>query len=129
LSHTVLNICLFPPLFFFSGLYYTDVLALLFVVEAYNWDLKRDAQELSSKGKRNKPMEVLGFLAFALSALVCRQTNIFWVSVFFGGLQAVRTIRRSSKPCMSSKWSNIVKQGGQNEIYDPLVSSASLEGK
>jgi alpha-1,2-glucosyltransferase len=33
LSHTVLNICLFPPLFFFSGLYYTDILALLVVIE------------------------------------------------------------------------------------------------
>src|SRR5882762_1714680 len=30
MSHTVLNICLFPPLFFFSALYYTDILALVF---------------------------------------------------------------------------------------------------
>ncbi|KAJ5363085.1 hypothetical protein N7541_003929 [Penicillium brevicompactum] len=127
LSHTVLNICLFPPLFFFSGLYYTDVLALLFTVEAYNWDLKRDSQ-VSTNGKRNKLLENLGFLAFALSALICRQTNIFWVAVFLGGLQAVRTIRRSSKNCMSSKWTNIVKQSGQNELYDPPVSGASFEG-
>ncbi|CAG7968117.1 unnamed protein product [Penicillium olsonii] len=126
LSHTVLNICLFPPLFFFSGLYYTDVLALLFVVEAYNWDLKRDSQT-APNAKRNRLLENLGFLGFALSALVCRQTNIFWVAVFLGGLQAVRSIKRSSKSCMSSKWLNIVKQGGQNEVYDPPVSGASLE--
>jgi alpha-1,2-glucosyltransferase len=133
----VLNICLFPPLFFFSGLYYTDVLALLVVVEAYNWDLKRDTERHqkgdSGKGKKKEPgngiLDTLGFLAFALAALVFRQTNIFWVSVFLGGLQVVRKIRRSATPCMSSKASTIVKQGLQNEVYDPLVSEASLEGK
>lgn len=136
-SHTVLNICLFPPLFFFSGLYYTDVLALLVVVEAYNWDLKRDAEtdQQTDSGKdtikapRNKVLDTLGFLAFALAALVFRQTNIFWVSVFLGGLQVVRKIRGSATPCMSSKVATIVKQGFQNEVYDPLVSEASLEGK
>lgn len=136
-SHTVLNICLFPPLFFFSGLYYTDVLALLVVVEAYNWDLKRDSErdQQSDSGKdtkkasRNEILETLGFLAFALAALVFRQTNIFWVSVFLGGLQVVRKIRKSATPCMSSKVTTIVKQGLQNEVYDPLVSEASLEGK
>ncbi|KAF9252482.1 CAZyme family GT59 [Penicillium roqueforti] len=134
-SHTVLNICLFPPLFFFSGLYYTDVLALVVVVEAYNWDLKRDFernQESESgndatKATRSGIQETLGFLAFALAALVFRQTNIFWVSVFLGGLQVVRKIRKSTTPCMSSDVSTIVKQGLQNEVYDPLVSEASFE--
>ncbi|KAJ6136818.1 CAZyme family GT59 [Penicillium chrysogenum] len=114
-SHTVLNICLFLPLFFFSGLYYTDVLALLVVVEAYNWDLKRDTEghqqgdfgKDKKEGLSNGILETLGFLAFALAALVFRQTNIFWVSVFLV--------------------STIVKQGLQNEVYDPLVSEASLE--
>lgn len=136
-SHTVLNICLFPPLFFFSGLYYTDVLALLVVVEAYNWDLRRDAErgQRSGPGKDTKKapgseiLETLGFLAFALASLVFRQTNIFWVSVFLGGLQVVRKIRKSATPCMSSKVSTIMKQSLQNEVYDPLVSEASLEGK
>lgn len=127
LSHTVLNICLFPPLFFFSGLYYTDVVSLLFVIEAYNWDLKRDKKRASPNAKGNL-QETLGFLAFALSALACRQTNIFWVSVFLAGLQVIRTIRSSSKRCTSSKWSDIVGQVGQNEVYDPPVSGASLEG-
>lgn len=123
LSHTVLNICLFPPLFFFSGLYYTDILALLAVVEAYNWDLKRGS------GSRGRSLLFsLGFLAFGLAALVCRQTNIFWVSVFLGGLQVVRQVRKSSKPCKSSEVSAIVQRGFGNEIYDPLVSEASLAG-
>ncbi|KAJ5565741.1 Glycosyltransferase ALG10 [Penicillium sp. DV-2018c] len=127
LSHTVLNICLFPPLFFFSGLYYTDILALLVVVEAYNWDLKRDTDRDPGVAPRNSIWETLGFLAFALGALVCRQTNIFWVSVFLGGLQVVRKIRKSATPCQSTKVLTIVKQSLQNEVYDPFVSDASLE--
>ena len=122
LSHAALNICLFPPLFFFSGLYYTDILALLAVVEAYNWDLKR-----VSGGPYNF-LPTLGFVVFGLAALVCRQTNIFWVSIFLGGLQVTRKIRQSSKVCRSSDISAIVKGGLQNEIYDPLVSEASLQG-
>ncbi|OKO96420.1 Dol-P-Glc:Glc(2)Man(9)GlcNAc(2)-PP-Dol alpha-1,2-glucosyltransferase [Penicillium subrubescens] len=122
LSHTVLNICLFPPLFFFSGLYYTDILALLAVVEAYNWDLKR------ASGDGYIFFSTLGFLVFGLAALVCRQTNIFWVSVFLGGLQIVRKIQKSAKVCESSDFTAIVKGGLQNEIYDPLVSEASLQG-
>ncbi|KAL1885685.1 glucosyltransferase [Paecilomyces lecythidis] len=117
LSHTVLNICLFPPLFFFSGLYYTDILALLVVIEAYNWDLKRDSEGGISG---------LIFLLVGLVSLVFRQTNIFWASLFFGGLQAVRTLRRVCKPCKSSKISGIVKGSSQNELYDPLVGDATI---
>ncbi|KAJ5484012.1 Dol-P-Glc:Glc(2)Man(9)GlcNAc(2)-PP-Dol alpha-1-2-glucosyltransferase [Penicillium diatomitis] len=121
LSHTVLNICLFPPLFFFSGLYYTDILALLAVIEAYNWDLKRS----STKG--SSVFATLGFLLFGLAALVCRQTNIFWVSVFLGGLQGVRRIKQVSKACGASSLPAIVQGGLRNEIYDPPVSEASLQ--
>lgn len=122
LSHTVLNICLFPPLFFFSALYYTDILALLVVVEAYNWDLKRNS------AGNNPVLSTLAFLVFGLAALVCRQTNIFWVSAFLAGLQVARTIRKSSKPIGSSDFSGIVKGAFKNEIYDPPVSSASFLG-
>lgn len=122
LSHTVLNICLFPPLFFFSGLYYTDILALLVVVEAYNWDLKR----VSSKGIA--AVETLMFLLVGLAALAFRQTNIFWVSVFMGGLQVVRSLRGSTKMCESSSFAGIAKGGLQNQLYDPPVSEASFAG-
>ncbi|KAJ5599308.1 Dol-P-Glc:Glc(2)Man(9)GlcNAc(2)-PP-Dol alpha-1-2-glucosyltransferase [Penicillium hetheringtonii] len=93
----------------------------LVVVEAYNWDLKR------VNGGKYGPIYALGFLFFGLVALVCRQTNIFWVSVFLGGLQVVRTVRQSSKPCKSSDISSVVKGGFQNQVYDPLVAEASLE--
>ncbi|KAG7110821.1 hypothetical protein HYQ45_017480 [Verticillium longisporum] len=52
---TGVNIALFPVLFFFSGLYYTDVVSTLVVLAA--------------------------------------QTNIFWVVVYMGGLEAVHAIR------------------------------------
>jgi len=123
LSHTVLNICLFPPLFFFSGLYYTDILALVVVVEAYNWQLKRATVCGSAS------LQSLMFLIFGLVALVFRQTNIFWISVFFGGLQVLRTLRLSTNRCDASGLSEIAKKGFQNELFDPLVSDASIAGE
>ncbi|KAL5047256.1 hypothetical protein BDW71DRAFT_196994 [Aspergillus fruticulosus] len=119
LSHTVLNICLFPPLFFFSGLYYTDVLALLVVVEAYNWDLSRGRPHAAA-------LETAVFLVLGVVALVFRQTNIFWVSVFFGGLQVVRRLRWTTKSCESSNVADIMAAGSKNELYDPIVLDASL---
>lgn len=123
LSHTVLNICLFPPLCFFSGLYYTDVLSLLAVVEAYNWHLKR-----SSKNEYAL-LKMLGFIVFGLAALVCRQTNIFWVAVFLGGLQVVGQFPYTSKYSGSSDFLTVIKRGFQGEVYDPYVPEAYLEGK
>ncbi|PYH83405.1 alpha-1,2 glucosyltransferase alg10 [Aspergillus uvarum CBS 121591] len=121
LSHTVLNICLFPPIFFFSGLYYTDILALLVVVEAYNWDLKRSADGAWA------PLKTAAFILLGLAALAFRQTNIFWGAIFLGGLQVIRQLRLKSKPCRSSGLADIARQGWQNELYDPLVSEASIE--
>lgn len=117
----MLNICLFPPLFFFSGLYYTDVLALLLVIEAYNWDLRRTRS-------RTAPLETIAFLAFGIVALAFRQTNIFWVSVFFGGLQVVRKLRRVTNTCESTDVAGIVRAGSKNELYDPIVLDASFSG-
>ncbi|KAI9368255.1 tyrosyl-DNA phosphodiesterase-domain-containing protein [Aspergillus egyptiacus] len=120
LSHTVLNICLFPPLFFFSGLYYTDVLALLVVVEAYNWDLWRTSPPRSSL------LETVVFLGLGIAALAFRQTNIFWVAVFFGGLQTVRRLRRITKTCESANVADILRAGSKNELYDPFVLDATI---
>lgn len=126
LSHTVLNVCLFPPLFFFSGLYYTDGLALLAVIEAYNWDVKRSGRGSSSR--TTTVLETAAFVCFGLAALVCRQTNIFWVAVFLGGLRAVRLVRESSRLCVGSRFVDVVRGSLQNELYDPPVAEASLPG-
>ena len=122
LSHTVLNICLFPPLFFFSGLYYTDILALLLVIESYNWDIKRT-------GTASSPLQTLVLLLCGLAALVSRQTNIFWVSVFLGGLRVCRTLRQSSTDCESSDIKDIATRSLNKELYDPHIAGASAAGK
>lgn len=118
LIHNTVNICLFPPLFFFSGLYYTDVLSALSVLFAYQCYFE----------------EGNGFIAvFAgLLSLFFRQTNIFWVSLFLGGLAFCRAIPRgrpgvhfASEPGLHD-----VMQGSwkYSSAYDPLVSEASFEG-
>jgi len=70
---------LFPPLFFFAGLFYTDVLSTCLVLRMYKLFLEK-------KG------EVWLYLA-GIFALTMRQTNIFWVAAFMGGLEAVRTLK------------------------------------
>jgi alpha-1,2-glucosyltransferase len=134
LSHTVLNICLFPPLFFFSGLYYTDLLAVLVVIEAYIWDTKRsDAsgpkKTVSGALRGHVSIQTLTFLAIGCIALVFRQTNIFWVSVFMGGLEVVRTIRQNTKSCERTGPLDIITNSFKGELYDPLVAEANLFGK
>ncbi|EED20613.1 glucosyltransferase (Die2), putative [Talaromyces stipitatus ATCC 10500] len=131
LSHTVLNICLFPPLFFFSGLYYTDILALIVVIQAYIWDTERSDSNGQKKTavdaiRGHVSLKTLAFVGIGCIALVFRQTNIFWVSVFMGGLQAVRTIRQNTKPCAVTGAVNIVRKSFQAQLYDPLVSEASF---
>jgi alpha-1,2-glucosyltransferase len=84
-AHEALNVCLFPPLFFFSALYYTDVLSTLTVVIAY-LAFQRGASGTSVGG---------GLVAYGLGvvALVMRQTNVFWVGVFLAGMEWVRACR------------------------------------
>jgi hypothetical protein len=78
---------------------------------------------------RGSALETLVFVGFGVAALAFRQTNIFWVSVFFGGLQVVRRLRRATKTCSSAALADIVQAGSKNELYDPLVLDASLAGE
>lgn len=77
LIHTTINVYLFPPLFFFYGLYYTDVLSALSVLYVYRCYLLKQHIRVVFAG---------------LLSLLFRQTNIFWVSIFFGCLALCRTI-------------------------------------
>ena len=77
LIHTTINVYLFPPLFFFYGLYYTDVLSAISVLYAYRCYLTKQQKR---------------FIAAGLLSLTFRQTNIFWVSVFLGGLELCRAM-------------------------------------
>lgn len=129
LAHEAFNVCLFPPLFFFSGLYYTDVLSTLVVVVAY-LAFQRGAGGESVGG---------GLVTYGLGlvGLVMRQTNIFWVGVFLAGMEWVRVCRD-----MAAKGANRGGEGNNGswiervlgpytsgELHDPPLEEASPLGK
>ncbi|CAK7265441.1 glucosyltransferase [Sporothrix epigloea] len=88
--HTGFNVALFPILFFFSALYYTDVYSTLAVLAAYRLHLFRASVPAL------EPMPVWSDLLTVLvgfAALVMRQTNIFWIVVYLGGLEIVQAAK------------------------------------
>ncbi|KAI8629343.1 glycosyltransferase family 59 protein [Xylariaceae sp. FL1651] len=84
---TGINIALFPVLFFFSGLYYTDPMSTLVVLLAYVIHLTR----VGSKGP--SLLNDVSSLGISILALGMRQTNIFWVVVYMGGLEIIHSIK------------------------------------
>ncbi|KAG6031186.1 hypothetical protein E4U41_007660 [Claviceps citrina] len=85
--HTALNISLFPLLFFFSGLYYTDVLSTAVVLGAFLNHLKRVGRD------RSPWLSDAATALLGIAALFMRQTNVFWVVVWMGGLEAIHAIK------------------------------------
>ena len=123
ISHTALNLALFPPLFFLSALYYTDVMSVVTVLHAYDCFLQQDTGRV---------------VMYSLMALSLRQTNIFWTAVWLGGLATVRVLEindRGKKEREKSfkrrqTWSEVCDSSWSRGImYDPLVSEASFGGK
>jgi alpha-1,2-glucosyltransferase len=71
----------------------------------------------------------LSLLIGGLLALLFRQTNIFWVALFMGGLQIVRTLHYSTVDCQSPNVFGIARATwALRQLYDPPVSEASFEG-
>jgi alpha-1,2-glucosyltransferase len=99
----------FPLVFFFSGLYYTDLLSTFTVVVTYIFWLAASQAE----GIWRRLYQALHLL-MGLLALASRQTNIFWVSVFLGGLQVVDTLKSLN---------------GAKSIHDPAIAEAYFEGQ
>ncbi|TVY88273.1 Dol-P-Glc:Glc(2)Man(9)GlcNAc(2)-PP-Dol alpha-1,2-glucosyltransferase, partial [Lachnellula willkommii] len=127
--HTALNIALFPPLFFFSGLFYTDVLSTAVVLKMYRLFLQG--------GGKGKERESVGLYLTGMVALTMRQTNIFWVAVFMGGLEAVRTIEENKSPASNKEpvpktWQEHVvstlKKWSRGEIHDIYLRDAGVHG-
>ncbi|RFU78483.1 alpha-1,2 glucosyltransferase alg10 [Trichoderma arundinaceum] len=85
--HTAFNIALFPLLFFFSGLYYTDVVSTAVVLAAFLNHLRRVGSDYSSF------LSDIVTIFLGLGSLTMRQTNVFWVVVFMGGLEAVHAVK------------------------------------
>ncbi|CAI6338577.1 unnamed protein product [Periconia digitata] len=119
-AHSALNISLFPPLFFFSALYYTDVMSTLTVLLHY----------LAFLNRKNASSQFLGSIGLILVgslALLFRQTNIFWVAIFpaviavidaFGGEQ------QAGSPEKKDLRSICARSWEYGRIYDCPVDSA-----
>ncbi|KAF2846343.1 glycosyltransferase family 59 protein [Plenodomus tracheiphilus IPT5] len=86
-AHSALNIALFPPLFFFSALYYTDILSTVLVLGTYGYSLRDSSTTRSIAGRVS--IAVIGFMA-----LWFRQTNIFWVAIFPAGLDVIDALNK-----------------------------------
>ncbi|KAL8829963.1 MAG: hypothetical protein Q9170_005950 [Blastenia crenularia] len=114
LNHAILNICLFPPLFFFYGLYYTDVWSVLAVLTTIQFRQRRWWRLMVAAG---------------IASFFFRQTNIFWVAIYLGGSEIVSRLDRGSgsgsvKPSVRTL---VVTSWQHSYVYDPLVSQASFE--
>ncbi|KAK4174958.1 family 59 putative glycosyltransferase [Triangularia setosa] len=106
--HTAINTALMPVVFFFSGLYYTDPLSTLVVLLSYCHHLQRIGPE------RPGLLSDVWTIVLGVSALFMRQTNVFWVVVYMGGLEAVHILRS-------------VKSGAQEfltTLHDPPLSNS-----
>lgn len=116
-SHAALNICLFPLMFFFSGLYYTDVLSAISFLVTYYFHLRDQQTWLAVAG---------------LTSLVFRQTNVFWSGVFLGGLELFRVIPRGRLDIHFPKrplFLDVLRGSWSHScIYDPPVADAFFGG-
>ena len=123
--HTAVNISLFPPLFFFTGLYYTDVLSVQIVLLHY----------LFSKERCHGAGFAIPILLVGLVALLFRQTNLFWVAVFHGALTTLQSLKDKSDrdsekgESRSISLTAVVQRSFRDQtLYDLHVQDAQFEG-
>lgn len=130
-TQTALNVALFPVLFFFSALYYTDVMSTLAVLAAYSNHHLRVSRPRSSVASDVWTL-VLGVLA-----LTMRQTNVFWVVVYMGGLEAVHAVKSVASKLPKHQITDSVKtavwrfkvNSSLGDIHDPPFSKVWPDGK
>jgi hypothetical protein len=124
-AHTALNITLFPPLFFFAALFYTDIMSTLVVLLSYGVLLQKKTIIGTFVGN-------ITAIAIGIAALMFRQTNIFWVAIFPAGLAVVDALKRSAHPSrrVGERTLGNVVQSCWNDgtIHDCSVQDALLDG-
>ena len=99
------NLGLFPVLFFFSGLYYTDPSSTLIVLLAYANHLTRIGTESPSF------LNDVYTLILGIVSLAFRQTNIFWVVIYMGGLEVVHAVKTlDPEPVETPKFQTVSEQ-------------------
>jgi alpha-1,2-glucosyltransferase len=123
-AHSALNISLFPPLFFFSALYYTDVMSTLAVLLSYHVYLTQ----------RNMPKDLMHgirIVVVGVFAMLFRQTNVFWVAVFPAGLTVVDILatKQENTVCTESSARNKFQSAwSRGQVYDVSVGEAGPQG-
>jgi alpha-1,2-glucosyltransferase len=121
--HTALNICLFPPLFFFCALYYTDVASTLSVLL-----FVRHLLETNSRGPSTFPQACISII-LAIISLSFRQTNIFWVGLFPAALLIINALRNDVETVRPTDAKIIILKAWDNAtLYDPQMRDAILDG-
>lgn len=124
-AHSALSIALFPPLFFFSALFYTDVMSTLAVLLSYSVYLKKSTAAGSIFD--NVIAVLIGIIA-----LLFRQTNIFWVAVFPAGLTVIETLQAVAGPSTTLRPTTFVgvmnRSWTEGYIHDRTVDSANFGG-
>ena len=93
------NVALFPPLYFFSALYYTDLLSLLMVLYTIH------AHLLSLQSPHSWGLYTVTHVVAAIAAMFCRQTNVFWVGIFPIGITVVQLLSKTISLPSSSETS------------------------
>lgn len=125
-AHSALNIALFPPLFFFAGLYYTDVISTLQVLLSYKLYLEGRPAPQSALHKFN--VVFVGVLALSF-----RQTNIFWVAVFPAGLALVDVLKGDLRRTTDAKEGDAASifrdSWSEGLVFDCAVADAGPRGK
>jgi alpha-1,2-glucosyltransferase len=124
-ANTALNIALFPPLLFFSALFYTDVMSTLVVLLSYFVLLNKTSPHGSA-------FDIMSAVAIGVIALVFRQTNIFWVAIFPAGLSVIDALKGdapSAKSSMAMTTSEVLHRSWEEGyVHDCCVQDAGLPG-
>lgn len=124
-AHSALNIGLFPPLFFFAALYYTDVLSTMLVLCTYGSRLRSHPKSRSVAG-----MILTATIGFV--ALWFRQTNIFWVAICPAGLDVIESFKddREAVVCSDRDSYQVLRQSWSGaKIYDCAIQDAGPRGR
>ncbi|KAK6334024.1 glucosyltransferase [Orbilia brochopaga] len=116
-AQTAMNVALFPLLYFFNNLFYTDVWSTVFILLAYRSHLLY------------APWASAGW---SLLSILFRQTNILW-ALFLLILSSIRILKRLHPPAPSTllhhqplSLNAIFGRASSGGIYDPSILFADV---
>ncbi|KAI9893311.1 MAG: glucosyltransferase [Vezdaea aestivalis] len=124
--HVAASVSLFPPLFFFGALYYTDPWSTFWVLLTV--DISGSVGEVEPSGRWVGPATV----ASGIIALAFRQTNVFWVAVYAGVKEVVRVTKAEEgageRLTAGQSWFEVYALSWcEKRVYDPLVGEAAFQ--